>query len=132
VHLSNWWFEETTPDAEPAQGETTMDILTRQHVDSLAGHRSRWCASIYLPTDRTANGMLQNSIRLKNLVSQAQVMLADHGLRGPEAREAVEPLKELLADKKFRNGVADGLAIFLDPEGLQAYRLPSRFPGWFS
>jgi hypothetical protein len=105
-----------------------MDAFVDSDLMTLARHRGPWCISVYLPTDRSANGMLQNPIRLKNLANQAEAMLVDHGLRAPEARKALKPLADLLARKEFFKEVSSGLAVFIDAEGARTYRLPHTFP----
>jgi hypothetical protein len=104
-----------------------MDTISRNDVETLARHRGPWCVSIYLPTELSTNGRLGNPIRFKNLINEAEARLEEHGLRAPEARESVEPLRDLLAKSKFWTAVSDGLAIFLDGGRLQTYRLPQRF-----
>jgi hypothetical protein len=104
-----------------------MDAFTRHDFETLARHRGPWCVSVYLPTDRTTNGMLQNPIRLKNLAAEAEEMLVDHGLRAPEARKSLEPLADLLVRSEFWKDVSKGLAVFLDAGGTRTYRLPQPF-----
>jgi hypothetical protein len=104
-----------------------MDAFTRRDLQVLASHRQPWCVSLYLPTDRNGDGMLQTPIRLKNLAVRAEELLVEHGLRAPAARRLLAPLRDLPGDGEFLKGIADGLAIFLDEEGMRSYRVPCRF-----
>src|SRR5690349_17421964 len=104
-----------------------MDAFTRRDLETLARRRSPWCVSCYLPTERNGNGLLQTSIRLKNITAAAEEELVERGMRTSAAQELVTPLRELAANGPFLRAVADGLAIFVDETGLQAYRLPARF-----
>lgn len=101
-----------------------MDRFNRHELETLAGYRGDWCVSIYLPTERTGDGMLQNRIRLKNLIAQAEQLLLDHGMRAPVARESLKAATALLDDADFWNDVLQGVAIFVGPEGMRTYRLP--------
>ena len=56
---------------------------------------------------------LQNPVRCKNLLRQAEERLLAGGLRPLQAQELLEPVQQLFADFDFWQHQNDGLALFL-------------------
>ena len=104
-----------------------MNILGRDDLRTLMGKYKGLCVSIYMPTHRAGRGIQQDSIRLKNLLGEAEEALTLSGLRTPEAQELLEPAEKLLQDGLFWQHQSDGLALFLSPEAFRSYRLPFDF-----
>jgi hypothetical protein len=71
--------------------------------------------------------MLQTPIRLRNLATQAEDMLQQHGLSALDAYRLLRPLRELPVRAAFLKAVSEGLAIYVDDLGMQAFRLPYSF-----
>jgi len=86
-----------------------------------------FCVSIYMPTHRAGRAIQQDSIRLKNLLGEAEERLIAGGLRHPDVRDVLEPARNLLEDSFFWQHQSDGLAVFLSSEALRYYRLPLDF-----
>jgi hypothetical protein len=84
--------------------------------------------SIYHPTERVAVEPEENSLHLKNLLGRAKDSLTNAGQRTPEADEILEPAKALMADDDFWRHQMEGLAIFLDDQGMTFFRLPEEVP----
>jgi hypothetical protein len=78
-----------------------MNILGRDDLRTLMGKYKGLCVSIYMPTHRAGRGIQQDSIRLKNLLGEAEEALTLSGLRTPEAQELLEPAEKLLQDGLF-------------------------------
>ena len=104
-----------------------MDILKQSDLKELIETPKEWCVSIYLPTHRFGREQQQDPIRFKNLITRAQERLVESGLRRPEAQDLMRPAESLLEDKDFWQHQSDGLAVFLAPDFLRIYRLPSKF-----
>lgn len=104
-----------------------MDVLTHDHVEGLIRRSGRYCVSVYMPTPRTGSETLEGPIHLKNLLRDAEDRLLARGLRTPDVREFLEPARALVTDRPFWQHLGDGLAVFLSPDGLQAFRVPRRF-----
>ncbi|MCZ7575284.1 MAG: hypothetical protein M5U01_42585 [Ardenticatenaceae bacterium] len=85
------------------------------------------CVSIFLPTHRAGPATLEDRIRLKNLLDEAEERLIASGLRRPEAENVLEPARHLSAEGIFREHPCDGLAIFLSPALFRAFCLPLQF-----
>jgi hypothetical protein len=84
------------------------------------------CVSLYLPTHR--GGSEEDPIRWKNLLRQAEELLAARNLRSTEIRELLEPAHRLLTLTPFWKNLGDGLAFFCASGLERAYRLPLSFP----
>ena len=110
-----------------------MDDLNREDLESLFGQQSGWCVSLYLPTHRSGSECLQDPIRLKNLVSDAESQLETVGVAVGDVQRLCEPARSLCdldSDKNrgFWRRQADGLALFLsDARDVERFRLPEAF-----
>ena len=104
-----------------------MDFVLQGEIRELMQKRSDPCVSLYLPTHRGGRETLQDPIRLDNLLRGAEKELAAGGLRSSEARELLQPARELLEDTFFTRRLADGLSIFLSRDFFKYFRLPVHF-----
>jgi len=104
-----------------------MDLFTRDTIRELIDKREGWCISIYLPTHREGKETRQDSIRLKNLLSEAEQRLAAAGYRPPDIQELLGPAQNLIHDVIFWRYQGDGLALFLSKDFIRSYRLPIKF-----
>jgi len=101
-----------------------MERFTSNHLMRLAGRNEGPCVSLFIPTpDRGVDGQ-QDPIRLKNLLREAEQQLSDCGLRSPEARELLETARSLQRDELFWREKGRGLAVFIDGERTEWFRLP--------
>jgi hypothetical protein len=105
----------------------TMEFDLQGEIRDLLHQRSDWCVSLYLPTHRTGRETLQDPIRLDNLLRGAEKELVAAGIRSPEARELLQPGRELLNDTFFSRRMADGLSIFLSGDFFKFFKLPLHF-----
>lgn len=103
-----------------------LEIVTRAELRSLLEDSRTPALSISHPTERIAVEPEQNSLRLKNLLPEAERRLLEHGLRKPEAQELLEPLRHLLHDGEFWRHQLDGVVFFVAPGFFRHYRLPYR------
>ncbi|HUG93024.1 MAG TPA: hypothetical protein VML55_19445, partial [Planctomycetaceae bacterium] len=101
-----------------------MDLFTRADLHALMHPTGTHCVSICLPTHRTGREIREDSLRCKNLLSQAEEQLQAIGLRSPAAREIVKPAWELHRDELFWRNQSDGLAMFLAPGQFKFFRVP--------
>jgi hypothetical protein len=104
-----------------------LDVVTADDVASLLEHTGDTVASMYLPTHRSGTETRQDPIRLKNLLSDARSELVDLGMRGPEADAMLKPARTLVDDHSFWQHQSDGLALFVDPDGMLSFRVPEAF-----
>jgi len=101
-----------------------MNLLTRNDLTELMEKQDELCVSIYLPTFRAGVETQQGHIRLKNMVRDAETRLIDGGMRSPEAKRFLAPVRELISDNQFWQHQRDGLAIFLASDMFYYYLLP--------
>jgi len=105
-----------------------MKIFTKNELKTLALSRANPSVSIYLPTHQVTTEFRQDSLRLKNLLRQAEEKLSEGGMRSPTAKTILEPAEKKLSQILFWRGQKDGLAIFLTSEMSQFYQLPLEVP----
>ncbi len=105
-----------------------MDEFTRDDLRELVAHRCERCVSIFLPTHRTGPDIQEDRIRFKNLVRQAERLLASRGARKPEISEIVGPALEMEGDGLFWQHQAEGLALFAAPDLMRVFRAPVALP----
>ncbi|MEX0701979.1 MAG: hypothetical protein WD069_07775 [Planctomycetales bacterium] len=107
-----------------------MDPFTRSDLRNLIERPpapGETCISIYMPSHRTGREVRENALRCKNLLNQADERLKDAGLRSPEARVLLAPLRELQEDGLFWKNQSDGLAMFASPGFSARFRMPLVF-----
>lgn len=104
-----------------------MTLFTKEHLATLLVQRPGWHVSLYIPTYRAGVETLQNPVRCKNLLRQAEKRLCAGGMRPLQVHALLEPAHKLLADYEFWQHQSDGLALFVAPDMCEAYRLPLAF-----
>ncbi len=104
-----------------------MNLLPKDELQTLIQPPEGLCISIFMPTYRAGIETQQNSIRLKNLLTEAQETLLANGLRLPEAQKLLDPVRALEDDGLFWQRQSDGLAIFVAPGVFHYYCLPIKF-----
>jgi len=102
-------------------------LLSRSELEDLAQTYDEWHVSIYMPTHRAGDEILENSVRFKNLLDRAEEQLIEGGTRRPEAQELLSPARALVEDELFWQQQSDGLAVFVAESHARKYRLPLAF-----
>ncbi|HSB13221.1 MAG TPA: hypothetical protein VLE22_02110 [Bryobacteraceae bacterium] len=105
-----------------------MDPISRSDLRQLIDIEQEPCVSIYFPTHRAGVHTLQDPIRLKNLIREAERRLEERGDQAPVIREAIEPLRELVDQHEFWQHQADGLAVFRSRDIFRRYRVSFSVP----
>ncbi len=101
-----------------------MDIFGPRELKRLTATRQGPCITILMPTHAAGRDGQQDALRLKNLVSQAKCGLVDQGMRAPDAKKLLAPVRELPAEPGFWEKRASGLAIFLSDGVFDRFRVP--------
>jgi Bacterial archaeo-eukaryotic release factor family 7 len=104
-----------------------MNLVSREELKTLIEKPEGWSISLYMPTHRIFPETKQDPIRFKNLLREAEERLKATGLRPPEIKKLLKPAKALIKDGLFWQYQADGLAVFISPQGFFQYRLPLKF-----
>ena len=102
-------------------------MISRAEFQMLTESHGEPCVSIYMPTIRTGTKILQNPIRLKNRLDEAEAQLREEGLDTPEIEALLRPAQQLTENEVFWQHQRAGLALFLTPEMTRAYRVPLDF-----
>jgi hypothetical protein len=105
-----------------------MDPISRSELRKLIDVEQKPCVSLYFPTHRAGVDTLQDPIRLKNLIREAERRLEERGDQAPIIREVLEPLRELVDQYEFWQHQADGLALFSSRDILRRYRVSFPVP----
>src|SRR5919205_4651781 len=99
-----------------------MRQLTTDVVRGLLQVHEPPCISLYQPTHRANPDALQDPIRYKNLVRDAERSLREK-YSGREVRPLLEPLQALADDYHFWTHQRDGLAVLAAAGTLEVFRL---------
>lgn len=107
--------------------DPVMRNLTREDLKALTAVEDEACISLYMPTERATATGDESRIRFKNLLRQAEKIVASRGLKNQGLLEMIEAGRHLMINDGFWRRRSEGLAIFIRPEQLDIYRLPVRF-----
>jgi hypothetical protein len=105
-----------------------MELPTKEDLKRLSTARGAYCISIYLPTARKGVESLQGATRMKNLVREAERKLKGMGVDERAITRQIDSARTLAESYDFFQHQADGLAVFISPDGeLTHYRIPIGF-----
>lgn len=99
-------------------------LLSRSELTELADSYDKWHISLYMPTRQRGDDVLENAIRFRNLLDEAEEQLVANGMRRPEAEELLAPARALEQDEVFWQQQSEGLAVFLARDLARKCRLP--------
>jgi len=100
----------------------------QSELQALINQHGKWCASLYLPTHRNSLEVRQDSLRLKNLLREAEKQLQSLGMADDSLRKMLRPARELLAQESFWQHQQEGLGIFFTEDFFQFICLPIPVP----
>ncbi|MBD6614847.1 hypothetical protein FNW02_02985 [Komarekiella sp. 'clone 1'] len=103
-----------------------MNLFSIDELAILTAETNTNCVSIYMPTYKMSTETLQNPIRFKNLIRDAEEKLIENGLRPQEARDLLLPAQEL-NEYNFWQYQSDGLAVFISKNFFSYYTVPIDF-----
>jgi hypothetical protein len=104
-----------------------MAHFDRKTFGELLSHEESLSVSLLLPTHRAGAEIRSDSIRLKNLVSQADAVLRDLGARPQDVAQRLGPARVLLEDEDFWQRRDLGLALYLDGDEPHILSAPLEF-----
>lgn len=106
-----------------------MAILSKKEIAELSKVHDKSCISIFIPTHRAGQEVLQqqDSLALKNQLKDVSTKLKAQGFTAKEIKELLLPAEELMEDKGFWRHQSDGLAIFIANGFFHKHTLPIRF-----
>ncbi len=106
-----------------------MDIITKQKFNELANIHEPHSISIYLPTHRTGQAVIneEDKIRFKNLVKKVKADLKNYPLQEDEIDKIMAPTDKLMNDNEFWRHLSDGLAVFISNNRFEYFTVPVKF-----
>jgi hypothetical protein len=110
-----------------SNGESHMDMISKNIIRSLLDKREETCVSMYMPTRGSGGGAQQNMIRFKNLLRRAEEFLDAGGIHQQKAGRLLDPARKLLEDHTFWLHQSSGLAMFIAHDTLLFWRFPISF-----
>ena len=103
--------------------------LPKTIFENLVNRHGLHCVSIYLPMHK--DGKEQNAriaqATLKQCLKEVSKDLERHEMDSQEIKNYLKPIEALLLNLELWRNPSDGLAIFLDKNGLNYYTLPISF-----
>lgn len=101
-----------------------LDTISARKFRELAGAVGDHLVSIYLPTHQSGAETAQDSIRLKNLVSEAAAELTATGANVSEVDRLLADVTALQTDALFWAHLGRGLGILVGQDRTHIHRLP--------
>ncbi|HET8729357.1 MAG TPA: hypothetical protein VFO41_17790 [Alphaproteobacteria bacterium] len=103
-------------------------MFTKEDLKVLMTADAAPAISIFLPTHVAGPDIMQDPIRLKNLLADAEARLVEKkGMRRPDAVEILKAGHLLVDDPDFWRHQSTGLAVFLAPGISRVHRVPLEF-----
>ncbi|GAA1442999.1 baeRF8 domain-containing protein [Leifsonia poae] len=102
------------------------DIPTKADIERIAAFREPGCVSIYLPTGTVPAEADRARIELKNHLAQAVKHLEDDGIPKTRIAAIAHEGESILEDRDFWRYQSRSLAVFLNGEVSETFRLPNR------
>jgi hypothetical protein len=103
-----------------------VDLPTAEDVTRLSGAREEGSVTIVLPTTRLTQEIGASIIELKNLGKEAARQLMEAGFDKRRIAAIEEQIEHLAEDEDFWAYQATSLALYVTPENLTSFRLPTR------
>jgi hypothetical protein len=101
-----------------------MDTFSTSDLRRLTASQQGLCVSIFMPTHAAGRDGQQDALRLKNLLARAERGLVDQGVRSPEAKKLLDPVRDLPNQAGFWEKRSHGLAVFLTDGVFDRFRVP--------
>ena len=106
-----------------------LQPFSKSLFENLANSHDLYCVSMYIPLYK--RGKEQNEhlaqANLKHCIKEVTNELQKHQLSENEIKNYLNPIEQLLINIEIWRNPSNGLAIFLDKNGLTYYKLPINF-----
>lgn len=103
-----------------------VDLPTTEELTRLANARDEGSVTIVLPTTRITQEIGASIIELKNLAKEAIRQLQEMSFDKRKVAAIEAQLEDLSADEDFWAHQATSLAVYVTPDKLTTFRLPTR------
>lgn len=103
--------------------------LVKEDIEKLKAVRQEYCISIFIPTHRAGEKVMQqqNALSLKNELKFVKNKLRQKDMHADAITDLLEPIHKLIDDSSFWRNQSDGLAIFIANGFFEKYTLPVHF-----
>ncbi|MGM0667498.1 MAG: hypothetical protein ACQETA_09265 [Bacteroidota bacterium] len=104
-------------------------LMSLRMFKELAKEKGDICISIYIPTSRAGEKVISKHAqkKLKNKLKETSSALVEAGTDKKEAGALLKPAEEMVEDNNFWRKQSDGLAIFINKNGMRSFTLPVDF-----
>jgi hypothetical protein len=102
-----------------------MDGMNVEGFKELLAQSQRPCVSIIMPTAPMGADIRQDTIKLKDMVRQAESQMVATGVRDTIAKDILEPANGLMNDPVFWEHGEKGVALYFAPGFFRYYYLPN-------
>ncbi|WP_119270549.1 baeRF11 domain-containing protein [Taklimakanibacter deserti] len=103
-----------------------VDLPTTEELTRLANARKPGSVTIVLPTTKVTQDIGASIIELKNLAKEAARQLRDAAFDKRKIAAIEEQIEDLAGDDAFWAHQATSLALYVTPDNLATFRLPTR------
>lgn len=109
-----------------------MSMINENEFKKLAGHKSKVCVSVFIPTQRAGKEVLEekNKKHLNSEWIQIRKELKENGVDEQVINGIGKPIENLIENRDFWRHQSDGLAIFASPDFFEKYTLPVNFEAY--
>lgn len=106
-----------------------MNLMTDQEFKKLSQYTNEVCVSIFIPTHRGGQEVLEgkNQLNLKSQWQEIKLKLEKDGVEKGKIEKIEEPVSKLINDSNFWREQSDGLAVFASENFSRHYTLPINF-----
>lgn len=106
-----------------------MPLISKKEIAKLHNVNQENCISIFIPTHRAGEKVLQgeDALMLKNQLTEVSDKLAKKGFHADVIKKMTAPVQQLIDDTSFWRKQSDGLAIFIADGFSKIYTLPVYF-----
>ncbi|MFO7790584.1 MAG: hypothetical protein ACQES1_03870 [Bacteroidota bacterium] len=109
------------------------EIFNYESFKKLATVHDTLCLSVYMPTYRAGQEINEGlpERNLKNIIKGVRKEFEERNISKNDTDDFLRPLYNLLEDRKFWTDQSDGLAIFLNNDTFEMFKVPIHFEPWF-
>ena len=104
-----------------------MDRIRRQDLEALLDHHAGPCVSIYLPLQPGGRDGQEDDTKLRKQADRAEELLVERGMRRPDARALLEPVRALPDDAAAWQKRGKALAIFAAPDMQRVFHTGGQY-----
>ncbi len=104
--------------------------LDYKQFEKLAAIKQPFCVSIYLPMYKSGKEQNQGlgQAQLRSALERVEKELIAQGMSGPEVKDYVSPVRELITNLSFWRNPSSGVALYLDRiKGFSIFKTPIEF-----